>query len=164
MIEVLVTGSIACAICGAWWASHNKTKMFFNRLAAMDVILDEFIKLNDIEYFDFVLKDPRQDLMAKQVIHDEDLEWVGKDIEKGFDFYRMRMREGVTSLNHRHEISDEFFYVLSGEICVTFDDGVKTCIKEGDHLFVRNKVYHNVIAMVDSDIIVVAKPSLIRRK
>lgn len=164
MIEVLVTGGIACAFCGIWWKSRKKAQAFFSRVNQMDIILDEFIKINELEYFDYELADSDQEVATLNMLHDNDLEWIGKEItNKGFDFYRMRMRQGVTSLNHRHQFSDEFFYVLSGNIFVSYEDGLKTYVAEGEHLFIESKVYHNVTAVVDSDIIVIAKPSLIRK-
>ena len=166
MIEVLVTGGLACAFCGIWWKSHKRAKAFFNRMAKMDILLDEFMKINDIEYIDFDLYDPAdKEMMFRNYIESDVVEWIGKEIEeKGYDFYRMRMPKGYNSLNHRHNFSDEFFYVLSGNICISYEDGVKTCVSEGEYFFVRSKIYHHITAIVDSDIIVIAKPSLIRRK
>lgn len=166
MIEVLVTGGFACAICGIWWKSRKKAQAFFNRVHQMDNIFDDFMRINDIEAIDFELFDPAEkELMFRNYIESDVVEWIGKDIdEKGYDFYRMRMPKGYNSLNHRHNFSDEFFYVLSGNICITYEDNTIACCTEGEHFFVRNKVYHHITAKSDSDIIVIAKPSLIRRR
>ena len=164
MIEVLVTTVLACGVCGAWAKAHFKNKAFHRSANVTDRMLEDFMVLNDIEKIDFQLFNP-DDLpkMQKKYIEGNIIEWIAKEIDKGYDFYRMRMPKGYNSLNHRHNFSDEFFYVLDGSIYVNHSSGQVEQLSGGEYAFIKKSNFHSVIATEDSDVIVIAKPSLVRR-
>ena len=169
MIEVLVTSGIACAFCGIWWTSLSRTKKFNTRIDDTNKMLDKFIKINDLEFMDYTLSDTYPyditfDDIKKKYIKTSIEKQVGKEFtEKGYDVYHIKSDPGYNSLLHKHSFSDEFFYVLDGQIEVVFDETRSLKYYAGDSFFLKHGVFHAVKSNVESEFIVVAKPPIVQR-
>jgi mannose-6-phosphate isomerase-like protein (cupin superfamily) len=89
---------------------------------------------------------------------------IGDEYKKGYDFLVVKQKSGGSIFpTHSHNISSEFFYVVSGSITLIFSTKDPVNLKTGDCAFVKSKESHSVFAEEPSEYIIVAKPPLLKR-
>jgi len=162
MIEVLVSGGMVCAFCGIWIKSHMKNRVFNSQVELTHDMLDKFISINELECMDFELESmfDMPDI-KKKYIDTSIVQQIGKELNTGYDFFHIRVKAGYDTLRHRHNFSDEFFYVISGELNLSCKGEPDKVMGVGDYAYLDKGGFHCLTADQEAEFIVVAKPPII---
>lgn len=163
MIDVLVSGGIVCTFCTIWWKSHKKNVEFNSQAKGTQDMLDNFIKINEIEYMDFTLANSADASQVKKKYIDTSIvKRIGPELKTGYDFFHIKVDAGYDTLMHMHKFSNEFFYILSGEVEFS-GSGTEPprTYGPGGYFYIGNNGYHRITSNVSAEFIVVAKPPII---
>ena len=162
MIEVLISAGLVCTFCGIWYNSYGKNKAFNTSINKTQDMLDKFISINDLECMDFELEN-MMDLgdIKKKYIDTSIVQQIGKELDTGYDFFHIKVTAGYDTLRHRHNFSDEFFYVLSGKLNLSCPGGEDKIMIPGDYFYINKNGFHCITADQEAEFIVVAKPPII---
>jgi len=164
MIEVLVSSGIVCGICGMWWKNHINNKLYNQRSKLTDDMLDKFVEINSlVGIVDFELLDTtiHCDALKKKSYGATSITQIGQSEDTGYDFLHVKVSPGFSSLEHKHNFSAEFFYVLSGSIFVEICGKKQHQLNIGDYFYVKPHDIHCVTSDGYSEFILIAKPPMI---
>jgi len=162
MIEVLVSCGILCIFCWFWYKSYTRNKIFNTQVKITQDMLDKFISINDLECMDFELENISEYVNIKKKYVDTSIvHQIGKELDTGYDFFHIKVKTGYDTLKHRHNFSDEFFYVLSGKINLSCTGKKDKLIGPGDYFYLNRGGFHCITAEEEAEFIVIAKPPMI---
>lgn len=156
MLEFIVFGGVVVAASGFAYQLRRKARAFESHANDWECTLQQFMKVHNLHEFDIKLANNTEVPCEKK----DTLNFVGRDLDKGYDFIVCELSKGYTFPTHLHDRASEFFYVLTGRIQVQHEEKIEI-IGPGGHAYVKNKINHSFIALDDTTCIVVAVPSMI---
>lgn len=170
--QMLLTEVLSCLIAIGFiggiviWVKRAKDN-FCHRAEAMLGRVDAFALANNISpntLLDIEMDDPSngKDFDPSKVI---DQTYIGREVEKGYDMIRTRVKRGFVAPYHSHRTSDEFVYILRGKVLISTKVGdrvTKDVLTGDDYCFLTHREEHSVEALAKSDLIIVALPPLIK--
>jgi len=173
MLEFVFGSVVLLSVGGYLHRAKTKSDKAFKMVEKTwtDSLLS-FVEQNGLSDIDIEFKTPAN--IKKKSNAKESIRFVATDIPKGYDFIDSSFEKGYIFASHDHKYSNEFIYVIDGELRITLykssnrnEEITKDLINvkvlsAGDYAFISPGEYHDFEALTDCRCICVTLPPISR--
>ena len=150
---------VLCVMAGFVW---RKKRAFFEQCDILDNGIDSFIKLHNLSTVDLELEDPEHCDCSRGK---SKTTYMVEGVMGSFDVIKHVVEAGYRRPSHKHKNSNEFIYVLSGQLDVVLSEThEETVLDESQWLLIPSGVYHSISASVDAVYMSIVQPSIFEDK